>query len=189
METMRFSKGFNIGDFYWQIIDSWPVVSWSSIDYYNNRKAQHYRMRDVFTPLALGIESKDGKLNYYSMSDYLQDRNNLKLSVRVVDFNTGVKKEFTQKNHFFYWPNKLNLPETEVYSNIIYADEEYILTLWSNKLAKDVFIAVPLTGTLFSDNFIDLLPNENVTIKITSPKLIAKDKTPVTIKHVRETYN
>jgi hypothetical protein len=64
------------------------VVSWSSIDYYNNWKAQHYRMRDVLAPLALGVESKDGKLNYYTMSDYLQDHNDLKLTVQVIDFST-----------------------------------------------------------------------------------------------------
>src|SRR5690606_9507539 len=69
---------------------------WSSIDYYNNWKAQHYRMRDVFAPLALGVESKDGQLNYYTMSDYLQDTNNLKLTVRVIDFSTGLKKEYTE---------------------------------------------------------------------------------------------
>jgi len=56
--------------------------SWSSIDYYNNWKAQHYRMRDVFAPLALGVKFADNKLNYYTMSDYLNDIDNLKLTIR-----------------------------------------------------------------------------------------------------------
>ena len=30
------------------------------------------------------------------MSDYLQDTNNLKLTVRVIDFSTGLKKEYTE---------------------------------------------------------------------------------------------
>ena len=234
VEAMRRGRPYNMGSLYWQINDSWPVVSWSSIDYYNNWKAQHYRMRDVYAPLALGVESKDGKLNYYTMSDYLDNIDDLTLTVRVVDFSTGVKKEYTeiinaqandskivktynisdlvsdsekshtminafltdnngnkisQKDYFFNWPNKLELPQTEIETNVSYADGEYTVTLLSTKLAKDVFIEIPIMGAQFSDNFIDLLPNESVTIKITSPELKAANKTAVTLKHVRETHS
>ena len=234
VEAMRRGRPYCMGALYWQINDSWPVVSWSSIDYYNNWKAQHYRMRDVFAPLALGVEAKDGKLNYYTMSDYLHDSNNLKLTVRIIDFSTGLKKEFTevvsakandskivktyniadlvsesekahtiinafltdskgnkisQKDYFFYWPNKLELPETEVKTSIKYADGEYNITLLSSKLAKDVFIEIPVLGAQYSDNFIDLMPNEKITVTITSPELKRTSKTPITVKHVRETYN
>ena len=234
VEAMRRGRPYNMGSLYWQINDSWPVVSWSSIDYYNNWKAQHYRMRDVYAPLALGVESKDGKLNYYTMSDYLDNIDDLTLTVRVIDFSTGVKKEYTeiinaqandskivktynisdlvsdsekshtminafltdnngnkisQKDYFFSWPNKLELPQTEIETNVSYADGEYTVTLLSTKLAKDVFIEIPIMGAQFSDNFIDLLPNESVTIKITSPELKAVNKTAVTLKHVRETHS
>ncbi|WP_294083282.1 beta-mannosidase [Proteiniphilum sp. UBA5384] len=233
VEAMRRGRPYCMGALYWQINDDWPVVSWSSIDYYNNWKAQHYRMRDVLAPLALGVESKDSKLNYYTMSDFLQDRNNLRLTVQVIDFSSGKQKEFTErvdakandcriiktfniadlvseteknhtmihaflsddkgnvlssKDHFFYWPNKLELPETEVQTNVQYRDGEYKITLSSKKLAKDVFVEIPILGARFSDNFIDLLPGEKRTIIITSPKLKAADKTPITVKHIRETY-
>ena len=234
VEAMRRGRPYCMGALYWQINDSWPVVSWSSIDYYNNWKAQHYRMRDVFAPLALGVEAKNGKLNYYTMSDYLQDTNNLKLTVRVIDFSTGLKKVYvesvtakandskivktynmsdlvsdsekahtminafltdskgnkiSQKDYFLYWPNKLELPVTDIKTSVKYADGEYKVTLWSSKLAKDVFIEIPILGAQFSDNFIDLLPNEKVTITITSPELKRANKTAITVKHVRETYN
>jgi len=39
-------------------------------------------MRDVFAPLALGVKFADNKLNYYTMSDYLNDIDNLKLTIR-----------------------------------------------------------------------------------------------------------
>lgn len=234
VEAMRRGRPYCMGALYWQINDDWPVVSWSSIDYYNNWKAQHYRMRDVLAPLALGVESKDGKLNYYTMSDYLQDHNNLRLTVQVIDFSSGKRKEFTArvdakandsriiqtfnisdlmsetekthtmihaflsdsegnvisaKDHFFYWPNKLELPQTEVKTSVQYGDGEYKVTLSSEKLAKDVFIEIPIQGARFSDNFINLLPGEKRTIIITSPELKAVDKTPLTVKHIRETYD
>lgn len=233
VEAMRRGRPYCMGALYWQINDDWPVVSWSSIDYYNNWKAQHYRMRDVLAPLALGVESKDGKIHYYTMSDYLQDHNNLRLTVQVIDFSTGKRKEFTErvdakandsrivktfniadlvnetekaytvihaflsdskgntissKDHFFYWPNKLELPQTEVKTSVQYRDGEYRVTLSSKKLAKDVFVEIPIQGARFSDNFIDLLPGEKRTIIITSPELRAVDKTPITVKHIRETY-
>lgn len=190
-------------------------------------------MRDVFAPLALGVENKDGNLNFYTMSDYLDNGNDLQLIVQVVDFSNGVKNEFREnviaeannskvvktfsisdlvseskkshtmihaflsdrdgniistKDYFFFWPNKLDLPETQIESRISYKDGEYSVTLTSNKLAKDVFIEISVLGAQFSDNFIDLLPGEERTIIITSPELKSADKTPVTFKHVRETY-
>lgn len=37
-----------MGTLYWQLNDCWPVASWSSIDYYGNWKALHYRAKDLF---------------------------------------------------------------------------------------------------------------------------------------------
>ena len=56
-------------------------------------------------------------------------------------------------------------------------------------LAKDVFIEVPLQGARFSDNFFDLLPGERKTILITSPQIKKGEELPLTVKHIRETYN
>ncbi len=234
VEAMRRGRPYCMGALYWQINDDWPVVSWSSIDYYGNWKAQHYRMRDVLAPLALGVKFKDNRLSYYTMSDFLTDENNLQLTVQVVDFTKGVVKELKEKvqakanssvvvktfdvaelsvsetdkantmihawlsngkgetvstkDYFFYWPNKLNLPQAEVKTSVRYADGKYTVTLRSNALAKDVFVEIPIQGAQFSDNFVDLLPGQEQVIEIASPELKAADKTPVTVKHVRQTY-
>ncbi|WP_294070187.1 beta-mannosidase [Proteiniphilum sp. UBA1028] len=233
VEAMRRGRPYCMGALYWQINDSWPVVSWSSIDYYDNWKAQHYRMRDVFAPLALGIAFKEDTLQFYTMSDHLEDRNNLLLTVQLIDFTTGKQREIKEKVHamantsnivmtlaassllnesdkankmihaflgdsrgnvisskdyFFYWPNKLNLPETKIDTKVHYADGEYTIILSSCRLAKDVFVEIPVQGARFSDNFINLLPGEKRTIVIRSPRLKAADRTPVTVKHIRETY-
>ena len=233
VEAMRRGRPYCMGALYWQINDDWPVVSWSSIDYYGNWKAQHYRMRDVLSPLALGVDEKEGVLHYYTLSDLLTDRDELTLTVQVIDFSKGIQKEFrekvnatanastivksytltdlvkekekkhtlihaflsdsdgeviSRKDHFFYWPNRLELPETMVKSSIQYADGEYRVLLSSKKLAKDLFLEIPIQGARFSDNFIDLLPGEQRTIIIRSPELRAVDKTPVTVKHMQEIF-
>jgi len=97
VEAMRRGRPYCMGAFYWQINDCWPVVSWSSIDYYDNWKAQHYRMRDVFAPLALGIALKEDSLHFYTMSDYLQDKNDLRLTVQVIDFQQANKRKSKKK--------------------------------------------------------------------------------------------
>ena len=97
VEAMRRGRPYCMGALYWQINDSWPVVSWSSIDYYDNWKAQHYRMRDVFAPLALGIAFKQDTLQFYTLSDYLEDRNSLQLTIQLIDFEKG--KQRTQDSY------------------------------------------------------------------------------------------
>lgn len=37
-----------MGTLYWQLNDCWPVASWSSIDFYGNWKALHYRARELY---------------------------------------------------------------------------------------------------------------------------------------------
>ena len=63
------------------------------------------------------------------------------------------------------------------------------MTLSSSKLAKDVFIQIPVQGARFSDNFFDLLPGENKKITITSPDIKKGEQQNITVKHVRDTYN
>ena len=233
VEANRRGRPYCMGALYWQLNDDWPVVSWSSIDYYNNWKAQHYKMRNIFAPLALGIEHKNDKVSFYTMSDHLESINNLTLDIKVIDFDGKIVKRHRQqvnadantskvvkafdvpelvteaqkhttmiharlldskgkvvssKDYFFYWPNKLELPETNIKTKVKYADGKYTVTLSSKKLAKDVFIEIPVLGAKFTDNFFNLLPGERKVIEITSPELKAADKTKITVKHLRETY-
>ncbi len=51
-----------MGTLYWQLNDCWPVASWSSIDYYGNWKALHYRAQALF-----GAEDLKHWEEYYSV--------------------------------------------------------------------------------------------------------------------------
>ena len=64
-----------MGTLYWQLNDCWPVASWSSIDYYGNWKALHYRVRELFSineELGMRNEELGRWQRYYSV--YPKDR-------------------------------------------------------------------------------------------------------------------
>jgi beta-mannosidase len=57
-----------MGTIYWQLNDTWPVASWSSLDYGGNWKAMHYMVRRFFQPVAVAaIPSEDGATLSLSM--------------------------------------------------------------------------------------------------------------------------
>ena len=85
-EAHRRNKPYCMGTLYWQLNDSWPVVSWSSIDYYGNWKAMHYQAQRSFAPLALNAIEEEGVVNIYGLSDQLDGLSNLSLEYEVVDF-------------------------------------------------------------------------------------------------------
>lgn len=233
IEAHRRYRPYCMGSLYWQLNDSWPVVSWSGIDYYGNWKALHYQARRAFAPLYLNIRSVQDSLTVYLFSDRLVSYKQATLQLQLVDFNGKIKKEkqitldipangnllaFNQslqewanaeskKSHFFiatlkdkagnllaenlhyFVPTKnLQLPETEIRYKTKTSAGKCEITLSSPRLAKDVFIQIPIQGAQFSDNFFDLLPGEKRTIVISAPE-ITKGHTPeITIKHIRDTY-
>ena len=234
IQAHRRNRPFCMGTLYWQLNDSWPVVSWSGIDYYNNWKALHYKVRDVFAPIALNIHKNEEMLDFYIMSDKLENVENLTMNISLIDFTGKVYNNYQAKviakanvskkvysisidkfatvqqqencvvyvelkdannkllaesKYYFNWPNKLNLPKTNIKQRVVYKDGEYRVALSSENLAKNVFIEIPIQGVKFSDNFFDILPGENKVITISSPELKKAHKTPITVKHLRQTYN
>ena len=51
-----------MGSLYWQINDTWPGPTWSSLDYFGRWKALHYMARAFYSPLLVtGLEDLDKK--------------------------------------------------------------------------------------------------------------------------------
>lgn len=86
-EAHRRNRPYCMGTLYWQLNDSWPVVSWSGIDYYGNWKALHYQAKRAFAPLLMNPLQENDSLNIYLLSDLLEPQQQLTLEMRLVDFN------------------------------------------------------------------------------------------------------
>ena len=59
VEHMRRARGRCMGSAYWQVNDTNPVISWSSIDYYGRWKALHYAARKFYSPILLSCDDTD----------------------------------------------------------------------------------------------------------------------------------
>lgn len=233
LKAHRRTRPYCMGTLYWQLNDSWPVVSWSSIDYYGNWKALHYQAAKAFAPVLINPIQQDSCLNIYLISDRLDSLSDLTLDMQLIDFN-GKKikrqkihtmiasncskrifnipvseyiseelqkrcflqltltdrnrKEIARSTYFFKYTKDLDLPQCNVEYHVKTQEGKCEVTLTSSKLAKDVFIQIPIQGARFSDNFFDLLPGEKRKITIISPKIHANNNLNITIKHIRETY-
>lgn len=89
MEAHRRHRPYCMGTLIWQLNDSWPVVSWSGIDYYGNWKAMHYQSRRAFAPVLVDAIKEGDELCYYLMSDRL-DNVDVVLTLELMNFDGKV---------------------------------------------------------------------------------------------------
>lgn len=92
IEAQRRNRPYCMGTLYWQLNDSWPVVSWSSIDYYGNWKALHYHAKQAFAPIYANVMSINDTLAVYLFSDFLETQDELILELQLVDFQGKKEK-------------------------------------------------------------------------------------------------
>ena len=82
------------GTLYWQLNDSWPVVSWSSRDWAGRWKALQYRARDVFAPVAVLADRWADTLAVWVAADG-DVSGNLRIRARTLDGATLWEREVT----------------------------------------------------------------------------------------------
>nr|WP_216673906.1 glycoside hydrolase family 2 protein [Saccharibacillus endophyticus] len=93
IEAHRRSMPYCMGTLYWQMNDSWPVASWSGIDYYGRWKALHYYARRSFRDLSVSIDGTNGEdLNFHILNDHLQVES-VSLRLRLLSFGGDVLHE------------------------------------------------------------------------------------------------
>lgn len=64
-EHWRRNRGRCMGSLYWQFNDNWPVLSWSSMDYYGRYKALQYMSREFNAPIAGSIKKQESEISFY----------------------------------------------------------------------------------------------------------------------------
>ena len=89
IEAHRSAMPYCMGTLYWQFNDCWPVVSWSSSDYYQEKKAAYYFVKKSFATNILTFKKQQDSLQVCLVSDSLNEMQ-VQFKFRVMDF-TGKK--------------------------------------------------------------------------------------------------
>lgn len=69
IEAHRRNKPITMGTLYWQLNDSWPVTSWSSVDYFGRWKALHFMLKKAFAPQLIVVDHQKALPELYLISD------------------------------------------------------------------------------------------------------------------------
>ncbi|MDP1027647.1 glycoside hydrolase family 2 protein [Sphingomonas sp. KR1UV-12] len=65
----RACRPVTLGSLYWQLNDTWPAISWSSIDWFGRPKLLHHAARRFFAPEAILAERREGTTRIALISD------------------------------------------------------------------------------------------------------------------------
>ncbi len=95
VEHMRRARGRCMGSAYWQVNDTNPVISWSSIDYYGRWKALHYAARRFYAPILLSCDDSDPKRPVLYVTNDTPNDEKLTVSCRVRNNKAAILGEFT----------------------------------------------------------------------------------------------
>jgi len=69
----RSLKPHCMGTLYWQLNDTWPVASWSSLDYGGGWKLLHHMARHFFAPVAVFVVPADNGFAFKAVNDTRAD--------------------------------------------------------------------------------------------------------------------
>ena len=106
VEHWRSRKYRTAGTLYWQINDSWPVFSWSSIDYFKRPKALYFYAKRFYSSLLPIAKNKDGQ-------------------IFISIINDGGYSEVDLE--FELWELNGNLEKKEAYHNLIVPEDSVVL--------------------------------------------------------------
>ena len=68
-EHLRASRPRSMGSLYWQLDDTWPGITWSSIDWYGRWKALQFHARRFYAPLLIAAFRNRGTTTISLVSD------------------------------------------------------------------------------------------------------------------------
>ena len=95
IEAQRRAKPYNMGTLYWQLNDCWPVVSWSSIDFFGKWKALHYKAKHSFEDVLVSSKVENNILRTYVINDDFESHSG-ELSVKILDFEGNPLYQFSK---------------------------------------------------------------------------------------------
>ncbi len=155
-EAHRRNMPYTMGSMYWQINDCWPTVSWSTVDYFGNWKASHYRARSAYQDLIVSFAQHNDTVKVYVVSDKLKNTN-AELRISVYDFSGNLVETISQK-----------ITVAGNTSKVFF--ENKLSDLLKGNSKENVYLKGELSenGKLITENNFFLVPNKSLSLPKTN---------------------
>jgi len=143
IEAHRRAKPYCMGTLYWQLNDCWPVISWSSVDYYNRWKALHYFVKNAYDEFLISFEEKNDSVKVFVVSDKLQSIN-AELEMKIIDFKG--EEYWSDKQIITIDSNSSNIYFKKEINGFSKKDHLFLAKLVSNGkiLASNIYYFLPV---------------------------------------------
>jgi beta-mannosidase len=89
VEYWRHLRPLCMGTLYWQLNDTWPVCSWSSVEYDGTWKLLHYAAKRFFAPTLLAAQLTEGTIEVWLTNDRREEARH-EASIFLIDFEGKV---------------------------------------------------------------------------------------------------
>jgi beta-mannosidase len=112
------------------------------------------------------------------------DKKNIFLTTKIKE-----NENLLAENTLYFLPVKgLDLPKTSIAKLINKTAKGYEITLFSDKLAKNIFLSLENADGFFSDNYFDLLPGKKVVVELQTSATIKDIDKEVNVMSLVDSY-
>ena len=91
VDHWRSLKPHCMGTLYWQLNDTWPVCSWSSLDYGGGWKLLHHAAKRFYKPVSVSVVPKGNEFQCVAINDGMENID-LDLTVEAINPKGGMRK-------------------------------------------------------------------------------------------------
>jgi beta-mannosidase len=114
------------------------------------------------------VEPNQSKVHFSeNVENILKGKKNNEVVVNAI-FIDDSQKIKADNNYFFTRYKEIDFPKTVIDKNVTPTEDGFNVTLNSSKFARGVFLSIQGIDNFFADNYFDILPNETVTVHVTT---------------------
>ncbi|MBX2890709.1 MAG: glycoside hydrolase family 2 protein [Saprospiraceae bacterium] len=140
------------------------------------------------TQLDTEIPADSSRMIWQGYLKTVLDKNKIEQSVIEITLRNAAGELAYRRLHYLCPPRKLFLPKTKVNLKVTPANDGYLLTLQSDKLAKNLMITTEADG-FFTDNYFDVLPGERKSVLFKTQRILDDPANAFRVKSLADTYN
>lgn len=158
-EAHRQAMPFCMGTLYWQLNDTWPAASWSSIDYYGKWKALHYQAARCFKPQAVVFSQGQDGLVLSLVSDAASPLS-VMVELMLLDFSGKL-----------YWSTSQSVVIPAQTSQSIFEQLEQQFSVQATEQFLYARVFDSATGSELADNTYYFSPCKALKLPVASPSI------------------